>query len=75
MSGNASESGRSCRDCNTTPLRSQKARARKPSNFGSYTQPGPTGSRVTRAAAIGATGGTSPGGRCGGFGGFPTAAR
>ena len=32
-----------------------------PSSFGSYTHPGPVGSRVTRVAAIGATGGSTGG--------------
>ena len=45
-----------------------------PSGFGSYTHPGPVGSRVTRVAAIGATGGSTGGSRPGGFG-LPTVAR
>ena len=82
MSGKASVSDRCCRDCSTTWSRWQKARARKPSNFGSYTQPGPVGSRVTFAAAIGATGAATGRGAVGvsgvpvrdGFG-LPTCAR
>ena len=42
-----------------------------PSSFGSYTHPGPVGSRVTRVAA---TGGSTGGSRPGGFG-LPTVAR
>ena len=74
MSGKALVSGRCWRDCSMTSSWRQKASARNPSSFGSNTHAGPAGSRVTRVAAIGATGGSTGGSLRGGFG-LPTAAR